>query len=112
MQKINVPILGVTDGSEARAVRDGECCVLHNLTVDKGGTRVIAPPSVASATNVKDYNEYYHTKAEQWLSVENGSVYNSKRVRINHFFIKSVFVSIILKLLRYTPCCYSFAITV
>jgi hypothetical protein len=36
MQKINVPILGVTDGSEARAVRDGECCVLHNLTVDKG----------------------------------------------------------------------------
>lgn len=83
MQKINVPILGVTDGSEARAVRDGECSVLHNLTVDKGGTRVIAPPTVASATNVKDYNEYYHTKAEQWLSVENGSVYNSKRVRIN-----------------------------
>ena len=83
MQKINVPILGVTDGSEARAIRDGECCVLHNLTVDKGGTRVIAPPTVASATNVKDYNEYYHTKAEQWLSVENGSVYNSKRVRIN-----------------------------
>ena len=37
MQKVNVPILGLTSNSEARAVRDGECMVLHNLTVEEGG---------------------------------------------------------------------------
>lgn len=83
MQQINVPILGVTDGSEARAIRDGECSVLHNLTIDRGGTKVIAPPSVASSVNEKDYNEYYHTKAEQWLSVRNGGAYDAKGNKIN-----------------------------
>ena len=42
MQKINVPILGLKDSCEARAVRDGECAVLHNITVDKEGAKIIA----------------------------------------------------------------------
>ncbi len=84
MQKITVPILGVTDGSEARAVRDGECAVLHNLTIDKGGVKVIAPPTKSAAVAQSIYDEYYHPKADRWLSVRTNGVYNnSNNERIN-----------------------------
>ena len=52
MQKVNVPILGLTSNSEARAVRDGECMVLHNLTVEEGGVKVIAPPSETAGRRI------------------------------------------------------------
>ena len=70
MQKVNVPILGLTSNSEARAVRDGECMVLHNLTVEEGGVKVIAPPSETAGKA----NEYYHASAGQWLYISDAGI--------------------------------------
>lgn len=78
MQKVNVPILGLTSNSEARAVRDGECMVLHNLTVEEGGVKVIAPPSEGEVVRSTDYKEYFHDKADRWLSLRGGKVYDDK----------------------------------
>ena len=78
MQKVNVPILGLTSNSEARAVRDGECMVLHNLTVEEGGVKVIAPPSEGEVVRSTDYKEYFHDKADKWLSLRGGKVYDDK----------------------------------
>ena len=83
MQKINIPLLGLRENSEARAGRDGECHVLHNMTVDKEGGKVIAPPSKGTEVTATYFSEYYHVKAAEWLSVNNGKVYNSKGVQIN-----------------------------
>ena len=83
MQKINIPLLGLRENSEARAGRDGECHVLHNMTVDKEGGKVIAPPSKGTEVTATYFGEYYHVKAAEWLSVNNGKVYNSKGVQIN-----------------------------
>ena len=83
MQKINIPLLGLTSNSEARGIKDGECSIMHNLTVDGGGTRVITPPTKSFSTSVYEYKEYYHEKAEQWLSVENGTVWHEKSGSIN-----------------------------
>ncbi len=78
MQKMNIPILGLTSNSEARAVRDGESMVLHNLTVEQGGTRVIVPPAMGSVVRYTDYKEFYHEKAEHWLVLRDGKVYDDK----------------------------------
>ena len=78
MQKVNVPILGLASNSEARAVRDGECMVLHNLTVEEGGVKVIAPPSEGEVVRFTDYKEYFHDKADRWLSLRGGKVYDDK----------------------------------
>lgn len=83
MQKINVPILGLKDSCEARAVRDGECAVLHNITVDKEGAKIIAPPSKGTAVTGTLNEEFFHVTAGEWLSVRYNGVYNSKGVRIN-----------------------------
>ena len=71
MQKITIPISGVTSNSEARAVKDGECRILHNLTCEAGATKVIAPPSKGTAIEANSYTEYYHAKADKWLVVRN-----------------------------------------
>ena len=75
MQKVNIPILGLTSNSEARAVRDGECMVLHNLTVEEGGVKVIAPPSEGEVVRFTDYKEYFHDKVDRWLSLRGGKGY-------------------------------------
>ena len=83
MQKINIPILGLTSNSEARGVKDGECGIMHNLTVDAGGTKVITPPTKGIAVSAYHYKEYFHEKAEQWLYIKQGKVFNDKNAVIN-----------------------------
>lgn len=83
MQKINVPLLGLTTNSEARGVKDGECSVLHNLTADAEGTKVIAPPTAKIVTPVERSSEYFHEKAGRWLFIKYGSVYDEKGNCIN-----------------------------
>ena len=83
MQKINIPLLGLTTNSEARGAKDGECSILHNLTVDGGGTKVITPPAKGLAVAAYGYKEYFHEKTEQWLCIKYGKVYNEKGMCIN-----------------------------
>ncbi len=78
MQKINIPISGLASNSEARAVRDGECMVLHNLTAGQGATTVVAQPAVGNVVRYTDYKEYYHEKPGRWLALRNGKVYDDK----------------------------------
>lgn len=56
---------------------------MHNLTVDGGGTKVITPPAKGIPVSSYGYKEYFHEKAEQWLYVKQGKVYNEKGVCIN-----------------------------
>lgn len=84
MQKINIPLLGLTSNSEARGIKDGECSIMHNLTADAGGTKVITPPTKSVAISAYKYKEYFHEKAEEWLYIKNGNVYNEKGVHINN----------------------------
>ncbi len=81
MQKINIPILGLTTSGEARGVKDGECMVMHNLTADGGGTKVIAPPTRATLTERSV--EYFHEKPERWLYIKSGSVYDENDKLVN-----------------------------
>ena len=83
MQKINIPILGLTTNSEARGIKDGECSIMHNLTADAGGTKVITPPTTGIAVSAYGYKEYFHEKAGQWLFIKQGNVYNEKGNLIN-----------------------------
>ncbi len=83
MQKIDTPILGLVNNSEARGVRDGECCIMHNLTADGGGTKVIIPPTKGITVSGCDYKEYFHEKAEEWLYIKNGTVYDDAGNLIN-----------------------------
>ena len=83
MQKINVPLLGLSTNSEARGVKDGECSVLHNLTADAEGAKVIARPTEKIVTPVERSSEYFHEKAGRWLYIKAGSVYDEKGNRIN-----------------------------
>ena len=83
MQKINIPILGLTASGEARAMRDGECCVLHNMTVDSGGVKVVAKPAEGVEKNASEYREFYHARAKQWLSLNSGKVYNATGQQVN-----------------------------
>lgn len=83
MQKVNVPILGLTSSSEARAVTDGECRVLHNMTIESGGTKVVPPPTAKITTGGSGRRDYYHEKAGMWLNVEDGIVKDNKGNRIN-----------------------------
>ena len=68
--------MGLASNSEARAVRDGECMVLHNLTVEQGGVRVVAPPAYGAVVEHSDYREFYHEKAGRWLVLRVGNVYD------------------------------------
>lgn len=85
MQKINIPILGLAMGGEARSIKDGECSIMHNLTADGGGARVIAPPTKGiTASSFGGYKEYFHEKTGQWLFIKNGRLYNDKGTAINN----------------------------
>ena len=83
MQKINIPFLGLTTNSEARGIKDGECSIMHNLTADGGGTKVITPPTKGVAVSAYKYKEYFHEKAEQWLFIKQSNVYDENGVRVN-----------------------------
>ena len=83
MQKINIPILGLTTAGEARGVKDGECRVLHNLTADSGGTRIIAPPTAQSVEPLSRSKEYFHEKVGQWLYLNLGRVEDEQGNKIN-----------------------------
>ena len=81
MQKINIPLLGLTSNSEARGAKDGECIVMHNLTADGGGTKVIAPPT--RETLAQRSVEYFHEKPERWLYIKSGCVYDEHDKLVN-----------------------------
>ena len=84
MQKVNVPILGLTSSSEARAVTDGESRVLHNMTIESGGTKVVPPPSRTIVSSTYRRRGYFHEKVGQWLYIESGGIVkNEKGNRIN-----------------------------
>ncbi|MBQ5662996.1 MAG: hypothetical protein IIV19_01025, partial [Bacteroidaceae bacterium] len=80
MQKINIPLLGLTSNSEARGIKDGECSIMHNLTADADGTKVITPPSKNNLGQKNKYKEYFHDKSEEWLCVENGNVFYNNQL--------------------------------
>ena len=82
MQNLIIPISGLHSNLETRLLRDGDTHILHNLTIEDGGVKTITPPRKSTATTSSTI-EYYHEKADKWLSLQGGKVYGPDGAYIN-----------------------------